>query len=162
VQYDALDSELFGFMPLFAAGDFAMTPTTEPVKSPSASSPIHRLRVLVADDCEAITRLVAKFLTALGHDVVAARDGIETEKLLFSEGRTFDLFVTDVNMPGRNGLDLVARLRAEQCRMPVIIMGGFLTDSHRSWIEGLRIQAVLEKPFDLVDLQDALNRCSSD
>ncbi len=56
---------------------------------------------------------------------------------------------------------MVAKLRTEKCHLPVIIKGAFLIGSHRSRIDELRIQAIFEKPFDILDLQDALNRCGS-
>jgi len=67
-------------------------------------------RILVVDDSTTMRQMVSFTLQDAGHEVTEAADGIAA--LAEAKGRKFDLVITDVNMPGMNGIDLVKSLRA--------------------------------------------------
>jgi len=67
-------------------------------------------RILVVDDSTTMRQMVSFTLADAGHEVTEAGDGAQA--LAEAKGRKFDLVITDVNMPGMNGLDLVKSLRA--------------------------------------------------
>jgi two-component system chemotaxis response regulator CheY len=67
-------------------------------------------RILVVDDSTTMRQMVSFTLTDAGHAVTEAPDG--TKALAEAKAKKFDLVITDVNMPGMNGLDLVKSLRA--------------------------------------------------
>lgn len=67
-------------------------------------------RILVVDDSTTMRQMVSFTLTDNGHEVTEAADGIKA--LAEAKGKKFDLVITDVNMPGMNGIDLVKSLRA--------------------------------------------------
>ena len=66
-------------------------------------------RILVVDDSTTMRQMVSFTLQDAGHEVTEAADGIAA--LAEAKGRKFDLVITDVNMPGMNGIDLVKCLR---------------------------------------------------
>ena len=66
-------------------------------------------RILVVDDSTTMRQMVSFTLQDAGHEVTEAADGLEA--LAEAKGRKFDLVITDVNMPGMNGIDLVKSLR---------------------------------------------------
>jgi two-component system chemotaxis response regulator CheY len=66
-------------------------------------------RILVVDDSTTMRQMVSFTLTDAGHEVTEAPDGLKA--LEAAKGKKFDLVITDVNMPGMNGLDLVKSLR---------------------------------------------------
>ena len=66
-------------------------------------------RILAVDDSAAMRQMVGATLASAGHQVEQAADG--QEALRIAEHKSFDLVITDVNMPVMNGLDLVRRLR---------------------------------------------------
>jgi two-component system, chemotaxis family, chemotaxis protein CheY len=66
--------------------------------------------ILVVDDSTTMRQMVCFTLTSAGHDVAEAADGIEAVEV--AKTGKFDLVITDVNMPGMNGIDLVRNLRA--------------------------------------------------
>jgi len=66
-------------------------------------------RILVVDDSTTMRQMVSFTLQDAGHEVTEAADGIAA--LAEAKGRKFDLVITDVNMPGMNGIDLVKSLR---------------------------------------------------
>ena len=67
-------------------------------------------RILVVDDSTTMRQMVSFTLTDAGHEVTEAPDG--SRALEAARAKKFDLVITDVNMPGMNGLDLVKSLRA--------------------------------------------------
>jgi two-component system chemotaxis response regulator CheY len=67
-------------------------------------------RILVVDDSTTMRQMVSFTLQDAGHEVTEAADGIAALAEA-KGGRKFDLVITDVNMPGMNGIDLVKSLR---------------------------------------------------
>jgi len=87
-------------------------------------------RILVVDDDSDIRRLNAEVLKSSGYEVDTAEDGeVGLEKVLHAVSYapdSYDLLITDYQMPKLSGLDLVKKLRAERMALPVIIATGTL------------------------------------
>ena len=79
-------------------------------------------RILAIDDEEVVRLAVATTLRRFQHDVSVAPDG-ESGVGLFRE-QIFDLVITDVNMPGLSGPQVIREIRILRPGIPVIIMGG--------------------------------------
>jgi len=78
--------------------------------------------ILVVDDSTTMRQMVAFTLSSAGHDVTEAPDG--NKALATAKTKKFDLVITDVNMPGMNGIDLVQSLRAlPECKfIPILVL----------------------------------------
>jgi EAL domain-containing protein (putative c-di-GMP-specific phosphodiesterase class I) len=79
-------------------------------------------RVLLVDDEEAILRIHTRALTKAGFSVVSATDGIAAEAAL--REASFDLILSDIDMPGMDGLTLLKRVRDRDLDVPVILITG--------------------------------------
>lgn len=77
-------------------------------------------RLLVVDDEDGVRDFVAEALELAGHDVTRAGDGDEAARLLDRQG--FDLVVTDLRMPGRDGMALLTKIKDEQPDVEVIVL----------------------------------------
>lgn len=66
--------------------------------------------ILIADDSFSLRQMVSMTLSQAGFHVVEAVDG--RDALSKATGKAIDLFITDLNMPNMNGLDLIRQLRA--------------------------------------------------
>src|SRR3954454_4195487 len=77
-------------------------------------------RILIVDDEEGVRSFLAEALEGEGTEIETARDGDEAAALL--DGKGFDVVVTDLKMPGRDGLALLAKIRAEQPDTQVIML----------------------------------------
>jgi DNA-binding NarL/FixJ family response regulator len=80
------------------------------------------IRILIADD-HAVVRQGVRQLLALDAEfqvVNEARDGWEVIEKLRTGG--FDLLLTDMSMPGPNGVELVKRVKSEQPNLPVLVL----------------------------------------
>ena len=78
-------------------------------------------RILIADDQASVRNLIRSILQGAGHSVVEACDGREAMELLSA---SFDLVVTDVMMPEKDGLELVRHIRKQSYRLPVLVVTG--------------------------------------
>lgn len=105
-------------------------------------------RVLVVEDSPAMRSFVTAVLEADGgFDVVTASTGFEALKLL-PRGR-FDLFITDINMPDINGLELIRFIRdtPAHAKTPLLIISTDGTERDRDRGLKLGANAYLVKPF---------------
>ncbi|NIQ19580.1 MAG: response regulator, partial [Gammaproteobacteria bacterium] len=98
-------------------------------------------RVLLADDDESLRRVQEYQLTKAGFVVTACADG-DTALEEFREN-LHDLVVTDIRMPGLDGLELLKRLRAISPETPVIVITGHGTVD-------TAVQAMKEGAFDFL------------
>jgi CheY-like chemotaxis protein len=93
-----------------------------PPKPPSGTYPARPPRILVVDDEELMRSLLERYLEQRGFQVVAADEG-QTALGLFREG-SFDLVLSDLRMPGLNGLQLLTAIKEMNRRVPVILVSG--------------------------------------
>lgn len=105
------------------------------------------VRILVIDDDPTVRHVVRRFLEAEGYEVCEAVDG--TTALQVISGQVIDLVITDVYMPGMDGVEFASRLAQQSPRPKAIAMSG---GGHRDAGDVLDIArrmgvaATLEKP----------------
>ncbi|HEY5827206.1 MAG TPA: response regulator [Hyphomicrobiaceae bacterium] len=105
-------------------------------------------RILLAEDDAATRDMVQRALTADGHQVVVTQDGAEAlEKL--RGGGSFDLLISDVQMPGVDGIELIEKAVAAAPKMRVILMSGFAGELDRAKHLRSKIAREISKPFTL-------------
>lgn len=113
-------------------------------------------RILVAEDNAAVREFVERGLIHFGHEVVAVADGGAAVGEL---GRaTFDLLITDIVMPVMDGIALALKTSADFPDMPVLMMTGYAHERQRAYNLSELIADVLDKPFTLEALGEAVNR----
>src|ERR1700733_8257663 len=102
-------------------------------------------RILVADDEPGLREFVSDALELDNHAVVAAKDGREAAKLLDERG--FDLVITDLRMPGLDGMSVLRKVRAELPETEVIVMTAHGTVD--TAVEAMKLGAFeyLQKPL---------------
>ena len=79
-------------------------------------------RILVADDDDSLRHVVARQLRAASFDVDQAATG--TEALKFFEAKRYDVIISDIDMPGMTGVELLRAVRATDLDVPVILVTG--------------------------------------
>ena len=113
-------------------------------------------RILVVDDEEPLARAIGRGLTAAGYEVSTAVDGMRAVDLL---GRIeFDAIVSDIDMPGLNGIRLLEAVRRHDVDVPVILMTG--APDVKTAVLAVEHGALryLIKPVAIEDLQKLLAR----
>jgi excisionase family DNA binding protein len=110
----------------------------------AAGTPRHR-RVLVADDEASIRELLSKTLALADYEVDLAPDGhTAIERLRIYH---YDLLITDLKMPGMDGLALIRDVRRAQPDLPIVIITGFSTEASAIEAIELGVAGYLTKPF---------------
>jgi excisionase family DNA binding protein len=104
-----------------------------------------RPRVLVVDDEASIRDLLAKTLALAEYDVDLAPDGrVALERLRIVP---YDLLITDLKMPGVDGLAVIREARRMKADIPVIIITGFSSEASAIEAVNLGVAGYLTKPF---------------
>lgn len=102
-------------------------------------------RVLVVDDDAAILTLCHRILEADGYEVVDAKRG--EDALAKLEAETFDLLLTDIRLPGLNGLEVTQRLRERGIELTVVTMTGYSNMEMAIQALSLGVDEFIVKPF---------------
>jgi len=107
--------------------------------------------ILLVEDDRAIRTVLQDALQNDGHVVTAAADGDEALAVL--RGRTFDLLVLDVLLPGPSGLEILQSLRKRDQRTPVLLLTARSSEGDK--VLGLELGAddYVTKPFSLRELR---------
>jgi DNA-binding response OmpR family regulator len=111
----------------------------------TAAPPPGRARVLVVDDEATIRDLLSKTLALAEYDVDLAPDGrtaLERLRII-----PYDLLITDLKMPGVDGLAVIREARRLKPDIPVIIITGFSTEASAIEAVNLGVSGYLTKPF---------------
>lgn len=115
--------------------------------------------ILVIDDEADIRRILEIFLTGEGHLVETADDGKEGVRLAALQD--FDLIITDVIMPNKDGLEVLTDIRRKSPESRIIVMTGgtFKVDKDliMSTAKAMRAHKVVAKPIDLLALKAAVD-----
>lgn len=118
--------------------------------------------ILIIDDEPSVRRLVRRLLERAGHRVVEARDGAEGV-LIFRSAPT-DLVITDLYMPGQDGIETIQQLREEYPECRILAVSGGATVGADGPLEDARLlgaDEVLAKPFQSEGLLDAVRRLTA-
>ena len=112
--------------------------------------------ILIAEDDQSILRMLHRALQREGYQVLTAPDG--RQALALAEQHRPALLISDVRMPGMDGIQLVRSVhdRLQDSRPKVILMSAFEVHVQH------HADLFLPKPFDLGDLLDAIRRLMAD
>ena len=151
-----------------AAAQAALSPPTSlpapatPTSASSADSAAVCHHVMYVDDDEALVFLVQRLLRRRGYQVSAFTDPREAEAALRADAQAYDLLVTDYNMPGYSGIDLVRMARSIRADLPVALASGYVTPEieQAALAEGAR--ALIHKPNDVEEMCATVQRLIDD
>lgn len=119
--------------------------------------------VLVVDDEPGIRRVIATILTRGGMSVTVAGDGVEALAVLERGGRV-DLLVTDLSMPGMNGIALIAAAQAQRPGLPTLLLTGYAGDGVTLAVNGAidGSYSLLRKPIRSAQLLERVRALLSE
>lgn len=119
---------------------------------------LHGKRILVADDEEIIRETVADVLSKAGALPVMACDGDEAIAMI--RAQHFDLVLSDIKMPNKNGYEVFAATKQVDRNCPVILITGFGYDPEHAIVRASRegLAGVLFKPFKVAQLLELIEK----
>ena len=138
-----------------AANPFAAdTPAIEPART----LPLKKHHVMYVDDDQALVFLVQRLLRRRGYEVSGFTDPHAATAALREDAARYDLLVTDYNMPGHSGIDLLRAARALRSDLPMALASGYVTTEieHAALAEGAA--ALIHKPNDVEELCATVQR----
>ena len=120
-------------------------------------------RILVIDDDRLVRFTIRTALEQAGHTVAEAEDG--ARGLVAFDAGTYDLVITDLLMPEKDGIETIAHFRAEFPRVRIIAMSGGGTrvrgERYLGTAAEIGADAILSKPFEIAALLDTLRRVAN-
>jgi CheY-like chemotaxis protein len=111
-------------------------------------------RILVVDDDPEIAKMLSRSLSRRGYQIEAIATA--DEALARSAVRPYDAAILDLVMPGRDGADLAAALRAQSPGLPIALLTGYSRSPLLAGAERKPATAVFTKPVAIADLADFL------
>lgn len=118
--------------------------------------------ILIVDDEAELRDVMTRVLTLRGHQVTGAANGVEASRAVANN--RFDVVITDLIMPERDGIQVINELRRKYPEIKIVAMsgGGHISrDQYLRIAKGLGAHALLEKPFLNQELIDAIDRVLS-
>ncbi len=106
-----------------------------------------RPRILVVDDEDAMRSLLTKALSLADYDVDVVADGQAALDRL--RVMSYDLLITDLKLPGIDGLTVVREVKQLKVHIPVIIITGHSSEANAIAAANLGVSGYLTKPFEL-------------
>jgi two-component system, cell cycle sensor histidine kinase and response regulator CckA len=139
--------------PAAEAAASAPVPTTPP-----STTPAEKHHVMYVDDDQALVFLVQRLLRRRGYEVSGYTDPHEATAALRADPQAYDLLVTDYNMPGFCGVDLVREARRIRPDLPVALASGYVTAEIEQAALAEGAQALIHKPNDVEELCATVQR----
>ncbi|RMG50676.1 MAG: response regulator [Acidobacteria bacterium] len=112
------------------------------------------MKILVVDDEISVCQTITGMLSQLGHTSCSATSA--DQALTRCAEEAFDLIITDLGMPGINGLELAQRVRAHMPQVRIILITGWPVQLDAEQLSEYGVECVIKKPLTLKALQTAL------
>ena len=113
-------------------------------------------KILVVDDSKAIRDILSKMLSFMGFHVTVASSGNEGLNLFLTN--SFDLVLTDLQMPGMDGWTLALRVKDESPDTPVVLVTGEEKKGITEKLNESCVDSALFKPFCLEDIRETVQK----
>lgn len=124
----------------------------------AATEPDLRKHVMYVDDDQALVSLVQRLLRRRGYQVTGFLDPREATEALRKDPFAYDLVVTDYNMPGYCGVDLVRDTKTIRSDLPVALASGYITTEIEAQAIAAGALALIYKPNDVDELCETVDR----
>jgi two-component system, cell cycle response regulator CpdR len=104
-------------------------------------------RILIAEDDVVARSFVARALSQAGHVAIPVDDGLQALEALGAAD--YDLLITDIVMPGLDGIGLALKVARDWPELPILLMTGYAEERQRAHNLDEIILKVISKPFTL-------------
>ena len=112
--------------------------------------------ILLVEDDESLRKFLAQALARAGHDVIDFGDG--QDAWLYLKDSVFDLLLTDIVMPGMDGIELAKRAAEMNAAMKIMFITGFAAVALHPASNAPKQAKVLSKPFHLREIVAEVER----
>ena len=144
------------FLPVAKVVESVAAPAKASVVAPAPAK--GGQHILYVDDDESLLFLVRRLMTRRGMRISTFADQNAALDALRADPASFDLVVTDYNMPGMSGLDVARQVRAIRADLPVVVASGFIDETLQSQAKDAGVRELVMKASVIEDLCDAFVR----
>jgi two-component system, cell cycle sensor histidine kinase and response regulator CckA len=113
-------------------------------------------RLLIVDDIELVLECTCDFLNAVGFETFAAKNADEALRIL--SHHPVDLLLTDFNMPGLSGLELISQVRGRWPNIKCILASGYMDEALERRIVNEFQAGTLRKPYNVADAAELVRK----
>lgn len=131
-------------------------PSTDSLNRPAKFANAKRGQILLIEDDEAVLHSIQFLLNALGYSVSAFSDPHAGLEAFRKDPVSFQMVVTDQNMPTISGLAVVGTVRAIDPNLPVVLMSGFVDNELQTVAVKAGVSVLIAKPFTALELDEKL------
>jgi len=128
-------------------------PDCQPTELPSGDE-----HILIVDDETMLLEMMQKMLQQLGYTVTALSDSPQALRCFLSTPSSYDLVITDLNMPNMTGLELAKAITAERPNTPILLCTGYNERISEEKIKICGIHALMMKPVGMKEMADTIRR----
>ena len=115
-------------------------------------------RILLVDDEESVRQLLKRGLELDNHSVELGFNGEDGLDILLEERGDFDLLISDIRMPEKDGITLAHEAKAQFPKLKILLMTGYAEQRERARELETIVEDVLRKPFSLGELREAVKK----
>lgn len=110
-------------------------------------------KILIAEDEPSLLKSLVFTLRRFHFQIVGIPDGIQAvEHLINPKNEAYDLFITDIQLPGLSGFEVIDKMRAADVQIPILVITAYGDQKVLSEISRRNINGYLTKPFTMDDL----------
>ena len=113
--------------------------------------------ILLAEDDDSMRQFLTLALEKAGHRVIPCADGLAAYKAAEDFGKTIDLLLADIVMPGMDGIELSQRVSQMYPHVKILFITGFSAVAMDAGLGGNDNAKIMSKPFHLNDLVKQVN-----
>lgn len=117
-----------------------------------------RFKILLAEDDESVSEVLADLLDSHGYKVSLAVTGYEVLNLM--KDKEFDLLLIDKKMPEMDGIECIKKIRETNQNLPIILASGSQIDIVENDAENLKINKIIKKPYQFPEILSAIEKLS--
>ena len=118
---------------------------------------LKNLTILYVEDDDEVRENISRSLAYFVKHIESASNGDEAYELY--EKILPDIIITDIDMPGMNGLELAARVRESDSFIPIVVITAYTTEEFLLDAVSLQLERYIVKPVSLAKLKESLESC---
>lgn len=113
-------------------------------------------KILIAEDDDVVREFIVRALNGDGHDLIETADGASALDALIQSNGEFDLLLSDVKMPGVDGIELALATGRRHPDIAIMLMTGYADQRERAHGLDALVHDVLSKPFSVDQIKGAV------
>lgn len=115
-------------------------------------------KILVIDEEVSLSKLIGELLSNSGYEVVLLNSSAEAIEFIRRNHKQLAMVITDQEMPQLSGIQIAEQSKSIAPQLPIVVMTGFADEKTINKIQGLNIDGILSKPFNVDELQKIVRK----